>query len=272
LSGIAFFPRVRRPALCAALLILAGLAPAAAQEDSRWAGPFGGRFGANFTIASEYAQSGISNTQRQPAFQAGLDYRTPELSSAPPAWLYGSVWGSNVNFVGVGPGLELDFIGGGKLLVLERKLKFDLSYIRYTYPDSPASADLGYGEIALDVDYNLDWAEVSARVRFSPNNSGGSGNSWNKRLRLAVPLDFLKTLNDDISFKAYGTLGNFWLEKPLNYGIDRNDYWYWQLGVITSVWGLDVNLAYTATNIPPEGCLGTQDCAGRFLAAVTKTF
>ena len=249
---------------------------ARAEEDRRWAGPFGGRFHARFTVASEYAQSAISNTQRQPAFQAGLDYRTPELTGgltgAPPAWLYGPVWGSNVNFVGVGPGLELDFIGGGKLLALERKLKFDLSYIRYTYPDLPASAHLGYGEIGLDVDYDLGWMQVSGRVRWSDNYSGGSGQSWNKRARIAVPLGFLKKLNDGISFSAYGTLGNFWIERPLNYGIDRNDYWYWQVGVVTSFWGLDVNLAYTATDIPAAGCLGTADCSGRFLAAVTKRF
>jgi len=244
----------------ALFLVLPGMGSAArAEEDQRWAGPFGGRFNASFTIASEYAQSGISNTQRQPAFQAGLDYRTPELSTAPPAWLYGSVWGSNVNFVGIGPGLELDFTGGAKLLAFERKMKFDLSYIRYTYPDLPASASPGYGEIGLDVDYDLGWMQVSGRVRWSDNYSGGSGQTWNKRARISVPLDFLKTLADGVSFRAYGTLGNFWIERPLNYGIDRNDYWYWQVGIVTSVWGLDVNLAYTATDIPPAGCLGTAD-------------
>jgi uncharacterized protein (TIGR02001 family) len=242
------------------------------ESKAGWAGPFGGRFNANFTVASEYAQSGISNTQRQPALQAGLDYRTPELNTAPPAWLYGSVWGSNVAFPGLPMGLELDFIGGGKLLVLERKMKFDLSYTRYTYPDLPASAQLGYGEVGLDIDYDFDWIGVSARVRWSDNNSGGSGHTWNKRLRLTVPLDFLKELKDDVSFTAYGTLGNYWIENPPRFGVDRNEYWYWQVGVVTSVWGVDVNLAYTATNIPPQGCSGTMDCSGRFLAAVTKTF
>ena len=180
------------------------------------------------------------------------------------------MWGSNVNFVGVGPGLELDFIGGGKLLVLERKLKFDLSYTRYTYPDLPASFELGYGEIGLDIDYDFEWAQVSSRVRFSPNNSGGSGNTWNKRLRVGVPLDFLKKLADDVSLSAYGTLGNYWIENPPRFGVDRNEYWYWQLGIVTSVWGLDVNLAYTATTclrVPRDAGL-----RGRFLAAITKTF
>ena len=256
--------------------MLGSLAPPALaagdEEKEGWHAPFGGWFNANFTVASEYTQSGISNTQRQPAFQAGLDYRTPRLNTAPAAWLYGSVWGSNVDYFGVGPGVELDFTGGGKMLVLDQRLKFDLSYIRHTYPGSPASAQLGYGEVGLDVDYDFDWLQVSGRVRWSDNNSGGSGQTWNKRVRITVPLDFLKKLQDGVAFRAYGMLGNYWIEKPPLFGLDRNEYWYWQFGLITSVWGLDVNLAYTATNIPPQGCLGTQDCAGRFLASVTKTF
>jgi len=172
--------RAWRMAFCAALLILAREAPAKAEDKAqeggqRWAGPFGGRFNANFTVASEYVQSGISNTQRQPALQAGLDFRTGELSSAPPAWLYGSLWGSTVSFFGIGSGVELDFIGGGKLLALERKLKFDLSYTRHTYPDLPASPALDYGEIGLDVDYDAEWARFSTRLRYSPDNSGNSG-------------------------------------------------------------------------------------------------
>ncbi len=239
-----------------------------------WSAPFGGQFNANFTIASEYAQSGISLTQRQPALQTGLDYRTADLfhTSDWRGWLFGSVWGSNVNIEGQPPGLELDFVGGTKVLTLGRRLKFDLAYTRYTYPDLPDAAHLGYGEVGVGLEYDFRWMLVSGRVRWSNNNSGDSGQSWDKRARVIVPLDFLKELKDTVSFHAYGTFGNLWTENPDRFGIDRNEYWYWQIGLVTQVWGLDVNLAYTATNISPSGCGGTQDCAGRFLAAVTKTF
>jgi hypothetical protein len=163
-------------------------------------------------------------------------------------------------------------MGGGKMLVLDKRLKLDISWTQHTYPGLPSSFQLAYGELGLDVDYDFGWLQAGGRVRYSPNNSGGSGPTWNKRLRLTVPLDFLKTLADGVSFRAYGTLGNYWITDPLRFGIDRNEYWYWQLGLITSVWGFDVNLAYTGTNIPVSGCLNTADCSGRFLAAVTKAF
>ena len=39
---------------------------------NHWPAPFGGRFHAAFTVATDYAQTGISNTQLGPAFQAAL--------------------------------------------------------------------------------------------------------------------------------------------------------------------------------------------------------
>src|SRR5476649_2119317 len=79
-----------------------GLAPSAWAEGAEgWRGPFG-TFNAQLTIASDYAQNGISNTKLQPALQIGLDYRTPELIDAFPLWIYLSGFGSNVQFEGFG--------------------------------------------------------------------------------------------------------------------------------------------------------------------------
>ena len=48
-----------------------------AGDGEPWRGPFGGSFNANFTVTSDYSYAGISNTQLGPAFQVGLDYKTP---------------------------------------------------------------------------------------------------------------------------------------------------------------------------------------------------
>ena len=90
-------------------------------------------------------------------------------------------------------------------------------------------------------------------------------------MRLTAPLPFL-SLNQNISFKAYGTLGNQWVERYLNYGIPSNDYWYWQAGVITSAWGIDIGVAYTGTTIDVAGCGNTTNCQGRVIMTVGKTF
>lgn len=263
---------MRRAATLACVLLGAGAMcwGARAEEPERWHGPFGGVFNANVTIASDYAQNGISNTQLQPAFQAAIDYHTPEFSAAVPAWLYATLFGSTVNFPMYGPGAELDAIGGVKLKVLDRKLSFDVGYIRYTYPDVPASASFNYGEFNFAVGYDFGWASLTGRLRFSPDSLGDSGHSWNKRALLSVPLGFIG--NDTFSFRAYGSLGNFWVDRFAQYGLPTQDYWYWQIGLVTSAWGLDMTLAYTDTSIEPEGCGNTRYCAGRAFVSITKTF
>ena len=112
---------------------------------------------------------------------------------------------------------------------------------------------------------------MRARVRYSANGLGNSGINWNKRALLSLPLSFL-TVNDNISFKAYGSVGNVWFEKPVGAGIPSPDYWYWQIGIVTSLYGFDVNLAYTDTSIDPSGCQSTRYCAGRVFVAVSKVF
>jgi hypothetical protein len=79
---------------------------------------------------------------------------------------------------------------------------------------------------------------------------------------------------DQISFKAYGALGNLWVERYLAYGIPSSDYCYWQFGLVTSsmAYGLDLTIAYTDTSISPEGCSYSGFCAGRVFVSLTKTF
>jgi hypothetical protein len=108
-------------------------------------------------------------------------------------------------------------------------------------------------------------------LRFSPNAFGNSGWEWNKRGLLSVPLDFLK-ITDKAKFKAYGALGNLSVERFLQYGIPSGDYWYWQLGLVTSAFGLDFTVAYTDTSVDTAGCSYTSYCDGRVFVSVTKAF
>ena len=148
--------------------------PAKAQQQEKWNAPFGGTFNANFTIASDYSYAGISNTARGPALQIGLDYRTPDLVKDPPLWLYLSVWGSNTKEP-AGSGVETDLLGGVKFRLFDRRLKVDLSYVRVTYPGFPPELGYDYGDVSLSLDYELEWATLSARIRASPNSFGNSG-------------------------------------------------------------------------------------------------
>jgi uncharacterized protein (TIGR02001 family) len=259
-------------AACTALWMACSGGDARAQDSTtRWNGPFGGAFSANFSVVSDYSFAGISQTNRQPAFQPGLHYRTPSISEKVDLWAYLAAWGSNIDFAATGPGIEVDILGGIKFLAFERRLTVDIGYVRYLYPGVAASYAYEYGDFVLSVGYDFDIFQVNGRVRYSPNSFGASGNAWNKRGQFVVPMPFL-SLNENISFKVYGTLGNQYVDLPQNYGIPNNDYWYWQAGLVVTAYGVDITVAYTDTNIDYVGCGYTTNCQGRLVLGVSKSF
>ena len=257
--------------LCLVAWAVGGFGSARADEDERWNGPFGGTFSANVTVVSDYSFAGISQTKLGPAFQMGLDYKTAKVSDQVPLWLYLTAWGSTIDFPTTGSGVEIDLSGGMKFRAFNDKLSVDFGYIRYLYPGIPDTFAYDYGELSLNVGYDFGPATLTGRVRYSPNSFSSSGISWNKRALLSVPLPFLR-LSENLSFKAYGTLGNIWVERFVAYGIPSSDYWYWQLGLVTSAYGFDFTVAYTDTSIEPAGCGNTSYCAGRVFFGLTKTF
>lgn len=264
-----------RPALVAgapALWALCAFSALAESPPPRWNGPFGGEFHASFTVASDYAQSGISSTQNQPAFQAELDWHSPFLlTNGPPLRFYSTASITNVSFPNVGPGEEVDLGAGFKVGLLDNRLTLDLGYIRYVYPSYPADAAEEWGEWSAKADYDFGPLIASARLRYSPDTVLQAGKSWNKRGLITVPLDFLP-LPDGLGLKIYGSLGNDWTEKPDVLGLPRHDWWYWQIGLVTSAIGLDITFAYTDTDIESENCGFTRACEGRFFLSVTKVF
>jgi uncharacterized protein (TIGR02001 family) len=251
--------------------VMATFGSARADDSDAWRGPFGGAFNANFTLTTDYSYAGISNTQLGPAFQVGLDYRTPNLIEAFPLWIFMTGFGTNISFPMAGPGVEIDIGGGLKLRAFDRKLSADIGYVRYNYPGIPSMFSYDYGEIVANLAYDFDFFELKARLRYSPNSFGNSGTSWNKRALLAIPLSLLK-FSDSISLKSYGSIGNVWVDRFANFGLPSQDYWYWQIGLIASAFGLDFTVAYTDTSIEPLGCSNTAYCSGRIFTSVTKSF
>jgi uncharacterized protein (TIGR02001 family) len=244
---------------------------ALAEEKERWNAPFGGFFNASFTVTSDYSFAGISQTKLGPAVQVSLDYRTREFSPELPVWFYATAWGSNIDFPSTGVGVEVDLAAGFKTRILNRKLSIDVGYVRYTFLGPPADLHYDYGDINVNVGYDFGFASLAGRLRVSPNSFGNSGQSWNKRGLLTVPLPFL-SFNENIAFKVYGALGNINVDRFVAYGIPSREYWYWQTALVTSAYGFDISVAYTDTSIAPAGCAYTNYCAGRVFASITKAF
>lgn len=137
-------------ALAIALLLSAPMAAFAQEAEEEASSPFS----ATFAVTSDYVFRGVSQTDNEPAFQAGLNYSAP-------LGFYAGVWGSNVDFGSDGPNFEIDyFVGWNK--DLSDSWNLDLGVTRYTYEGSSA----GYG----DIDYN----EYIAKVTWSgPVTVGG---------------------------------------------------------------------------------------------------
>ncbi len=253
------------------VLAFCAASAASAEEKEVWHGPFGGTFTAGATFTTDYSYRGLSQTQRQVAFQPTMTYETPTVSEKVPISAYVGFWGSNVYFPGSGAVAEIDLITGFRAKALDDKLTFDLGYIRYNYPGSNGALQLDFNEFGLVVGYDFGPVALSGAIRYSPNFFGNSGIAWYKWAQATVPLPFIK-INDNVSFKAFGAIGTQYVERFINYGIPQNDYLDWQLGVTATVYGFDFTVAYTDTNIDVNGCLGSQNCEARVIFSVGKTF
>ncbi len=245
--------------------------PDAAPEKETWKAPFGGSFTAGFAVLNEYSYRGISQTQRQVAVQAAFGYETPTVSEKIPLSAYVGAWGSNVNFPGTGTFAEIDLLTGLRLKALDDKLTFDLGYIRYNYLSANSSLFYDFSEFGLVAGYDFGPAQLQAAVRYSPNFFANSGIAWYKWAQLTVPLSFVK-VNENVSMKAFGNIGNQYVERFTNYGIPSDNYWDWQVGLVLSVYGFDLSAAYTGTNLSVQDCLGTQNCASRVIVGIAKAF
>jgi uncharacterized protein (TIGR02001 family) len=252
-----------------------GQGPAQAIETPAkefWKAPFGGSWTATFAFATDYSYRGISQTQRQIAIQPAFTYETPTVSEKVPLSAYVGAWGSNVYFGNNNPTIaEIDLITGLRAKALDDKLTFDLGYIRYNYLGGPSNLFQDFNEFGLVVGYDFGLAQLQGAVRYSPNFFGNSGIAWYKWGQLTVPLSFIK-LNENVSFKLFGTLGNQYVERFTNYGIGNNNYWDWQIGLGASVWGVDLSIAYVDTNLDSNTCAATMNCDARAIFTISKTF
>ena len=188
-------------------------------------------------LTSDYIFRGISQTNQEPALQAGIEY-------AADSGFYVGSWGSNINWLSdlstsqapISSSLELDAYAGyrGKF---GESVGFDVGALYYWYPgDFPSgfnSADTA--ELYLGISAGVFSAKYSYAITdlFGYADSDGSG-----YLDAAVNWEFVPswTLN------VHG--GKQWIENNEDF-----EYTDWKLGVTRSFdGGFSVALAYTDTD------------------------
>lgn len=250
--------------------------PSGPPDKETWKAPFGGTWSATFAFVTDYAYRGISQTQRQVAGQMAFGYESAQVSEKVHLSAYVGAWGSSVYFpnaagVSTGTVAEIDLLTGFRYKALDDKLTFDLGYIRYNYLGAPADLFFDFNEFGLVVGYDFGPVQLQGAVRYSPNFYGNSGIAWYKWGQLTVPLPFIN-INENVAFRLFGTVGNQYVERFANYGIGYDNYWDWQVGLTVSVYGFDLSIAYTDTNLGVGQCGNTMNCDARAIFTISKTF
>lgn len=133
---------------------------------------------ANIGVTSNYMWRGQTQTQDDPAIQAGLDYSHD-------SGVYVGTWASNTKF-GNDSGTELDLYAGYKK-ELKGGMSYDVGVIKYAYP-SYDNADVtevyakgGYNGFGAEVDYTVDKESTSQGendLYYAVGYTGKLKNDW----------------------------------------------------------------------------------------------
>lgn len=202
-------------------------------------------------VVSDYTFRGISQSDSNPAVQAGA-----ELSLPANDWLsiYAGAWGSSVDFNN-GTTAEVDAYGG--LRGTFDKLGVDVGFIRYFYTGA-SNPELDYTEAKLAVSYDFGFVLPSAAIYYSPEFYNDSGTAVYYTAGVAVPIpvtEFSPTIKANI--------GKQTIDDESAFGITKDSYIDWNIGLFASYWGFTAGVQYVDTNLSKAECGGLSTCEAR---------
>ncbi|MEI6414197.1 MAG: TorF family putative porin [Pseudomonadota bacterium] len=199
-------------------------------------------------LVSDYKFRGVSQTDRNPAVQAGLTYTHS-------SGLYAGVWGSNVNFQdGNEANLELDLKAGYTQTI--DKLSYDLWVVGYFYPGATHDLHYDFMEVGGKLGYDLGVVKLAGSLNYSPEYFGKTGAAWYYLLEAAVPLP--------MNFDIHGHYGVSDFDRKF-----LDDYGDWALGIKKSIGTFDINLDYMDTTGVAHKTNWTD---GRLILSLAKNF
>lgn len=203
-------------------------------------------------VVSDYTFRGISQTDENPALQLGGEVALPTND-----WLsiYAGVWGSNVDFNN-GTRAEIDAYGG--LRGTFDKLGVDVGFIRYFYTGTAGNSELDYNELKLAASYDFGFVLPSAAVYYSPEFYNDSGTAVYYTAGVAVPIpvtEFSPTIKANV--------GRQHIEQEAAFGITKDSYIDWNIGLFASYWGFTAGVQYVDTNLSKTECGGLDTCEAR---------
>jgi len=248
------------------LPIVALLALVASPSFAQTELPYDWSFTANAGLFTDYRFRGISQTNKQPAFQGGFDF-------AHKSGFYAGNWNSNVD-AGLynGGNLEMDFYGGYKGSVNE--FSYDVGALYYYYPGSGVGGSNKIDNTELYIAGG--WGPVSLKYSYAVSDFFGLTDS-----KGAYYLDGTVTYPVTKEFSLVGHVGyqgglkNGALITQLD-GSVVSSVTDWKLGVTYDVKGWILGASYIDTNRSFTGgvaSIDNKDIAGSTLVlSVSKSF
>ena len=213
----------------------------------------------DLTLATDYRTRGISQTQNEPALQAGL-------TLAHSSGLYLGAWSSNVDY---GGGLktrqEVDYYGGWLWQATE-DVSLDLGYIKYAYPkESQFNQSEVYGIIG------------AYGVKLAAYYSSDAPGLDSQQSSLYSYVSYEPQLPFDSGLKL--RYGNMDFKDPHLYsasGDGEESYREWEVKLTHNLAGVLLGLSYIDTDLSQTQCLsnwGFKDvCTATVVASVSKSF
>ena len=234
---------MRRVRILAALGLLAAATAANAEVSSTW------------TLTNDYDFRGITQSAKDPAVQASLDFATES------GWYVGA-WASNVDFgddsdINYEVDLYTGFSGGE-----EEGLGWDVGLVYYAYPDD---SDANYPEIYGKLNYGM----FSGALFYSNDYVNSSESAMYVSGDVSVPLPS----NFSITAHAGYSFGDFWDGED---GESSSDYLDWSIGVGYTVSHFELGLKWVDTTLE-EGDFAFSDqdvfnSEGRAIFTISTTF
>lgn len=243
--------RFSRTLLIAATMLSTTVMPAFAQQQDKGLLPPGwGDLSANLGVYSDYRYRGISQTDEKPALQGGLDWTHD-------SGVYAGIWGSNVDFADAD--VEVDLYTG--YAFDQGPYNIDVGVIGYFYPGAADSRDYDYYEGKLAVSRSVGTINTMGALHYSPDNFGSSGDAVYASFGADAPIM-------DTGFTIAGSAGYQWIDDEVAFGAP--DYADWSVGISYDLYGFDLGLKYTDTNISDRRCNDICDATAIF--SVTRSF
>lgn len=209
---------------------------------------------ANLAITTDYVFRGISNSNRHPALQGGVDYAHPG------GWYVGS-WASSVDFSDGGEAKEeIDGYFGHAGSV--GKLSWNAGWLGYVYPGAQRSLQYDSQKLLAGVQYDLSSAVIGIyfdRVK----NVFGSGPAQYLETSLVVLVREDVSLDMRLGRQHY--TDNAYLGLP--------DFIYRSLAVIWQSSPWETRLAWQDSGVAVSDCLGGKSwCDPALMLQFTRRF